>query len=60
MKQQLVRDNLGKIQGLVSDYWNSEDEVWEDVKCKDVRFPNHNQYAESPVTVYHISQLNKK
>jgi hypothetical protein len=54
-----VRDGLGRIQGSVADYYFDMEESWKDQKCKDVRFPVHNQYQESPVKVYHISELNK-
>lgn len=57
MKQQLVRDALGRIQGSVADYYFDNDEVWEDYKEDELLFPQHNQYDASPVT---ISYINKK
>jgi hypothetical protein len=57
LKQSLVRDGLGRIQGTVADYYFENEEVWEDFKEKDVRFPIHNQYKSSECITYNLNDV---
>jgi hypothetical protein len=56
-----IRESNGRILGVLDDYWlnSEEDENWQDHKCIDVRFPEHNQKLSGKCITYHISELNK-
>jgi hypothetical protein len=57
----ISRDGLERFQGTFEDQWyNRDDEYWEDVKVKEVRFPRHRQYQSGECITYHISELKSK
>jgi hypothetical protein len=60
MRQQLVRDGMGRILGSVNDYWDDEDESYFDYKESHITYPRHDHGKSSPVTTFHISELNRK
>jgi hypothetical protein len=51
----MIKDGLGRFVGGFDDQWyDHTNEYWQDVKCKDVVFPIHNQYKASDVVVSYL------
>jgi hypothetical protein len=55
LKNTIVRDGLGRIQGSIADYYINESESWIDYKERDLVFPRHSQGKSSPVTTWNLN-----
>lgn len=62
MKNAVIRNYDGRVEGSINYFWNNEDECWSDrkVKPENIMFPQHTGVMHSEVKCYHISELNMK